>query len=88
MTNDEIIIKINHVFDEYFEIPKEKLQPEAHIFNDLGLDSLDIIDLVIALQEEFNVRIRDDNRIRSLRTLGDLYQFVITLKEEGAFKKV
>ena len=51
MTEQEIIEITNKVFEESFELEKEKLKPEAHIFTDLGLDSLDIVDLVAALQK-------------------------------------
>ncbi len=45
----DIIDKTNQVFIEEFEIEPEALGPEKQIFEDLGLDSLDIVDLVVAL---------------------------------------
>jgi acyl carrier protein len=81
MTEQEIIKLSNEVFVESFEIEKEKLKPEMNIFQDLGLDSLDIVDLVVALQEKFGVKIRNDDRIKNIRTLGDIYRFIISLKE-------
>lgn len=84
MTEQEIIKLSNEVFEESFEIEKEKLKPEMNIFQDLGLDSLDIVDLVVALQEKFGVKIRNDDRIKNIRTLGDIYRFIISLKEEGS----
>lgn len=83
MTENEIVTLINDVFEEYFEIERERLLPEMNIFEDLELDSLDIVDLVVTMQKKFNVSIRDDERIRSVRTLGDIYQFILTLKSEG-----
>ena len=83
MTEQEIITMVNDVLEEYFEIERERLLPEMNIFEDLELDSLDIVDLVVALQKKFEVRIRDDERIREIRTLGDIHQFVLTLREEG-----
>jgi acyl carrier protein len=80
----EIVTMVNDVLEEYFEIERERLLPDANIFEDLELDSLDIVDLVVALQKKFDVRVRDDERIRHIRTLGDIHQFVLTLKEEGA----
>lgn len=82
MDKQEIIDKINQVFEESFEIEKEKLLPQANIFEDLGLDSLDVVDLVVALQQKFGIKIRADQRIRNIRTLEDVYQFVLTLKNE------
>jgi acyl carrier protein len=83
LAEQEVVATINEVLEDYFEIERERLLPEMNIFEDLELDSLDIVDLVVAMQERFGVRIRDDERIRSIRTLGDIYQFVLALQEEG-----
>lgn len=84
MIDQEIISKVNNVFEESFEIEKERLVPGAHIFTDLGLDSLDIVDLVVALQNAFGVKIRNEERVRDIRTLQDIYQFISSLRtEEG-----
>lgn len=84
MTEQQITEMVNEVLEEYFEIEPERLLPEMNIFEDLELDSLDIVDLVVVLQKKFGVRIRDDERIRTLRTLGDVYRFILTLQKEGA----
>ena len=88
MIDQEIINKINKVFEESFEIEKERLVPEAHIFTDLGLDSLDIVDLVVALQNTFGVKIRNEEKVRDIRTLQDIYQFISSLKTEENKKSV
>jgi acyl carrier protein len=82
MTREEIEKTINHVFEESFEIETERLVPEANIFLDLGLDSLDTVDLVVAIQKKFGVQVRDDERVRSIRTLADVYQFIETIYNE------
>ncbi|MCD6225287.1 MAG: acyl carrier protein [Deltaproteobacteria bacterium] len=82
MINDDIITLTNNVFEESFEIEPDQLKPEMNIFEDLGLDSLDIVDLVVALQEKFGVNIRDDERVRQIRTLGDIYQFIDSIKTD------
>lgn len=81
MTEQEIIEITNRVFEESFELEKEKLKPEAHIFTDLGLDSLDIVDLVAALQKNFGVNMRNEEEIRNIRTLQDVYNFISAIKE-------
>lgn len=83
MTEEEIIAKTNRVFEESFEIETERLVPEAHIFIDLGLDSLDIVDLIVALQTSFGVKIRTDEQAREIRTLGDVYRFIAVIKNAG-----
>ena len=87
MDEKNIISMTNEVFEESFEIDKKELQPEKHIFNDLGLDSLDIVDLVVSLQRKFGVKIRDDERVRNIRTLEDIYKFIAVLGKEGKFQK-
>ena len=79
MQREKIVELVNEVFLDDFEMEPQQLCPEAHLFEELGLDSLDVVDLVVALQKKFNVSIRDDERIRDIRTLGDLYDFIQTL---------
>ena len=67
-----------------FEIDPARLtDPDAKIFEGLGLDSLDIVDLIVALQKKFKIQIREDERVRSIRTLADIYGFIEDLKNEG-----
>lgn len=82
MTKEEIIALTNQVFEESFELAPERLTPQAKIFEELGLDSLDIVDLIVALQKKFKVQIREDERVRTIRTLEDVYHFILTLKAE------
>ncbi|MEI6788544.1 MAG: phosphopantetheine-binding protein [bacterium] len=82
MTKEEIIKLTNKVFEDAFEIDPEKLTPQAKIFDELGLDSLDIVDLIVALQKQFKVQIREDERVRTIRTLEDVYNFILILKQE------
>ena len=84
MQREEIEKLVNEVFLDDFEMEAEQLVPEVHLFTELGLDSLDVVDLVVALQKKFNVSIRDDERIRDIRTLNDLYDFIETLGSEMA----
>lgn len=82
MTREEIVPIINQVFADAFEIESERLVPEANIFLDLGLDSLDTVDLVVAIQKRFAVQIRDDARVRTIRTLADVYAFIEAIQKE------
>ncbi len=82
MNDNEIIRLTNQVFEQEFEVPPDKITPEAHIFTDLGLDSLDVVDLIVALQKKFGVKVRNDERVRSVRTMQDLYDYLIQVREE------
>ena len=87
MTKDEVVKLTNQVFEESFEIEKARLTPQAKIFDELGLDSLDIVDLIVALQKKFKVQIREDERVRSIRTLEDIHAFILALKQEEEQKR-
>ncbi len=58
--NEEIFIQVQNIVAEQLEVDKEKITPEATFANDLGADSLDTVELVMALEEEFNVDIPDE----------------------------
>ena len=76
MTREEIIRQVNAVFAEQFEIEEERLTSEKTLFDDLGLDSLDIVDLLVALHKTFGVALRNNEEVRGVRTLGDVYDFL------------
>lgn len=67
---------VNKIFIEEFELSEEKLKDDALIFETLGLDSLDIVDLVVALEKAFNVKIKSRETLASIKSLGDIYQFI------------
>jgi acyl carrier protein len=82
MTDEEIIAVINRTISIEFEIDEKAMTPQAHLFEDLGLDSLDIVDLVVVLEQAFKFKIREEQSIRKIRTLGDIHRFVICKKAE------
>jgi acyl carrier protein len=50
--------------------------PEASILDDLGADSLDVVELVISLEEAFDIEVGDEE-VEGMRTIGDIQQFVL-----------
>ncbi len=82
MTEQEIIERIDASLAEEFELDPDDMVPEATLFDDLGLDSLDMVDMVIALEHAFKIKIRDEEEIRKIRTLGDIHRFVINKAKE------
>jgi len=77
MTKTEIKDLVNRIFEEEFELELNQIKDDALIFQDLGLDSLDIIDLVVALEKSFGVKVRSRESISSVRTVNDVYEFII-----------
>jgi acyl carrier protein len=82
MTDQEIIDLINRSIAGEFEIDLERMTPEKTLFEDLELDSLDIVDMVIVLEKAFRFKIREEEAVRNIRTLGDIHTFVIRKKNE------
>lgn len=82
MTDMEIIEMINTSLAEEFELNREVLKPEALILDDLELDSLDIVDMVVVLENTFQFKIREEEALREIRTLGDIHNFVLNKRTE------
>ncbi len=72
---DRIIEIVNKVLEEEFEIDAELLKPEALLYEDIGLDSLDAVDLIVMVDKELGVRIEEDEA-RSIRSLEDVYKII------------
>ena len=75
MTIDEVRAQVDEILVEGFEIDPELLAPEAQLGDDLGLDSLDGVDLVVALEKRFSCRIKE-SEARAMRSLQDIYESV------------
>jgi acyl carrier protein len=71
MSRDEILAKLTDYLEEMFEIPREKIMPEAHLFEDLGLDSIDAVDLTVKLQDLTGRRIHPE-QFKEIRTVRDI----------------
>jgi len=66
---------VNQIMIQEFEVEEQSLRPAAHLADDLGLDSLDGVDLVVALEKSFQCRIAEEEA-REIKTLADIYQKV------------
>jgi acyl carrier protein len=82
MMRDELLQKLKDVLKELFEVPPERVTPEAKLFEELGLDSIDAIDLVVKLQALTGRRIAPQD-FKMVRTVGDVLDCVEKLLEEN-----
>jgi len=60
MSQDEIFTRVQKIVKEQLEVELSEVKPEANFANDLGADSLDTVELVMALEEEFDIEIPDE----------------------------
>lgn len=74
--NEQIRQQVIEVVAEEFELDPARLTPEATLYDDLGLDSLDAVDLVVALEKAFSIKLSNEEAVRSVRTMADLFQLV------------
>ena len=75
MNLEEIVSQVNKIMVEGFEVNPDLLAPDARLKEELGLDSLDGVDLVVALEKTFNRRIAEENA-RQIKTLQDIYNHI------------
>ena len=56
-------------------LEESEITPEKNLFNDLGADSLDVVELLVLLESEFNVKFSEDDTSK-IKTVGDLYAMI------------
>jgi acyl carrier protein len=75
MAGGEVRAKVMDIIANQLGVDREMITPEAHVVDDLGADSLDIVELVMALEEAFDLEIPDDDA-EKIRTVQDVYQYL------------
>jgi len=75
MRREEIINIVNEFLVDEFEIEEAALGPDAHLINDLGIESLDFVDIVVTIEKEFRFKVKREE-ITEVRTLNDLYTYI------------
>tara|TARA_R110002167_G_scaffold98002_2_gene258183 strand:+ start:182 stop:415 length:234 start_codon:yes stop_codon:yes gene_type:complete len=71
----ELQARVIKVIVEQLGVKEEDVKPEASFIDDLGADSLDTVELVMALEEEFETEIPDEDA-EKIRTVGDVMKFI------------
>lgn len=70
-----IFEKVAEILAEQLDVEAEEITPETDIIDDLGADSLDIVDLVMSLEDEFDLEIPDED-VEGIRTVGGLTKYL------------
>ncbi|WP_296628760.1 acyl carrier protein [uncultured Negativibacillus sp.] len=71
----DIFEQVKKILCDQLDLDEEQVTEESEVIDDLGADSLDIVDLVMTLEEEFDTEIPDED-IENLRTVGDIVKYV------------
>ncbi|NBR71735.1 MAG: acyl carrier protein [Proteobacteria bacterium] len=75
MSEKSIDQKVKDIIVEQLSVNAEQVTPEAKFIEDLGADSLDIVELVMAFEEEFGVEVPDSDA-EKLLTVGDVVKYI------------
>lgn len=76
MTAEEIFKTMQDLIAEQFAIDAEEITMESSFVDDLGADSVDLVELVMAMEEEFDVGEIDEEDLTGLKTVGDCVQYL------------
>jgi len=75
MDKEDIIKKINILLIQEFEIEEKEIYPSARLKDDLGLESLDFVDIAVMVKKEFGITLKGKD-VASIKTLGNLYDYI------------
>ncbi len=75
MTIDEIYEKVNEFLVEDLEIEESKISGDARLKEDLGIDSLEVVDVVVLVEEQFGFKMKPED-FKELITLDDFCKFI------------
>ncbi len=67
--------KVRSIIMDQLDVEEDKVTLDAVIQDDLGADSLDIVDLVMSFEEEFDIEIPDD-QVENIKTVGDIVKYI------------
>ena len=67
--------KVKELISEQLDVKADDITEASNIQDDLGADSLDVVDLVMALEDEFDVEIPED-QVENIKTVGDIVKFI------------
>lgn len=76
MTRKEIEERVNGFLIEDLEIEEENIYPESRLKDDMGIDSLDYVDIVVMVEKNFGFKITNPAELTEVKTLTDFYDYL------------
>lgn len=70
-----ILEKIREILAQQFEVSAESISADTNIVDDLGADSLDVVELIMSVEDEFGVQISDEDAAQ-LATVGKIVEYI------------
>jgi acyl carrier protein len=76
MQEEEALKKVTEYLVTKFQIPPKKINPQAHLFKDLEMDSIDALDWFAAMESEIGLPVIE-NELKAIRTVHDVVDYVV-----------
>ena len=76
MSNDEVVQKVQDIIAESLGVKRSEVVPAASFIDDLNADSLDIVELVMTIEKEFDIEI-PDSEAEKIRTVQDAVDYIV-----------
>ena len=73
--------KVRDIIAEQIDVETDEVTAESNIVDDFGADSLDVVDLISSVEDEFDVQIPDE-KVEGIKTVGDIVAFIESASSE------
>ena len=77
MTKEEVVAKLKAIVSDRLDVEPDQVTPEKSFVEDLGADSLDIVELIMGIEEEFDIEIPDEDA-EKLTSVGEAMNYTLT----------
>ncbi|HBZ58830.1 MAG TPA: acyl carrier protein [Sutterella sp.] len=84
VTNEQILAKVTEILTHSFEVPAGSIKPEARLYEDLDLDSIDAVDMIVELKPFIGNRQVKAADFKKVRTVGDVVEVIARILNEPA----
>ena len=70
-----VLEKVKAILSEQFDVEEDTITPETAIAEELGADSLDVVDLLMSIEDEFEIEV-PDSEVENIKTVADLVKYI------------
>ena len=77
MNTQDVLAKLQELIGEQFAVDAEEITMETSFAEDLGADSVDLVELVMAMEEEFDIGEVEEDEVSELKTVGDCVNYLV-----------
>ena len=76
MSAEEIFDKVQDIVAEQFSVDRDEVRMDSVLEEDLGADSVDLVDLAVSLEQEFNLSETEESVLAQIKTVGDVVDYI------------